>query len=353
MRNKQTVQLIAIGLTICVVLIPVGLAIHWFPPLGSTQAHKIHTLYDVLIVVTVPVFAVVATIVLYSVWKFRMKPGEEETDGPPVHGNTRLEIIWTTVPAVLILGLCVYAYVLLRDIEKKPARELVVDVTGQQFAWSYQYPVQSGIAKPIDSDVLYLPKDLSVRFRVHAKDVLHDFWVPSFGMKIDAVPGQVTGYRVTPDRLGQYPAACLELCGLGHSTMRSTVRVVTPSQFTAWVSKQGGGAKPGATPGGTATGPGGGTNAAPAAVGKQTFVGAGGCGGCHRLADAGTVGTLGPDLDKYLKGKSPDFIRTSIIKPNAVVEKGYPAGVMPPDFATKLSKDQLDGLVAYLAAVTK
>lgn len=345
-RNKPLVQMIALGLVGCAILIPIGLSIHWFPILASSQAHKIHTLYDVLIIVSVPVFAIVETVVLYSVWKFRMKPGQELEDGPPTHGNTRLEIVWTAAPALLILALCIYSYVLLVQIEKKPAHELVVDVTGQQFAWSYSYPVQQGIAKPIASDTLYLPKNESVKFRLHAKDVIHDFWVPSFGMKLDAVPGQDASYRVTPDRLGTYPAACLELCGLGHSTMRSTVKVITPVQFTAWVKgRGGGGAAAAAAPASPA-------KTDPVALGKQVFVGEGGCGSCHQLADAGTSGTAGPDLDRFLKGKTPAFIKASILTPNAVVEKGYAPGVMPQTFGQQLSGAQIDGLVAYLAKVT-
>src|SRR3954467_8470805 len=100
------------------ILIPLALLVPWFPGKGSAQAAHIHTLYDVLLIATVPVFVLVETVVLYSVWKFRMKPGEEEKDGPPIHGNTRLEVVWTAVPAVLIVSLCAYAYSVLRSNEK-------------------------------------------------------------------------------------------------------------------------------------------------------------------------------------------------------------------------------------------
>jgi cytochrome c oxidase subunit 2 len=136
------------------------------------------------------------------------------------------------------------------------------------------------------------------------------------------------------------------------------VKVVTPQQFRTWLAKQKGGSQQAAGGGGAAGGgaAGGGApagGAGDAAVGKQTFTGVGGCGACHTLADAGTSGTTGPDLDKYLKGKTPAFIKTSIITPNAFVEKGYPAGVMPQNFAQQLSPAQINGLVAYLSKVTK
>ena len=108
------------------------------------QASNIHTLYDVLLIVSVPIFVLVETVVLYSVWKFRMKPGEEEKDGPPIHGNTRLEVVWTALPAVLILGLCGYAYSVLRTNEASHAGEMTVNVTARQFAFEFSYPQSPG-----------------------------------------------------------------------------------------------------------------------------------------------------------------------------------------------------------------
>ncbi len=238
-RNERTPVgwMVVHGLIASAIGIAAGLAIDWFPEEGSTQAGPIDHLYDVLIWVSVPVFVTVMIIVLFSVVNFRMRPGEEELDGPPIHGNTRLEVIWTAIPAIMLVALCTYSYIVLLDIEEAQANEMVVTVTGQQFAWSYEYPQAKG-EKPVKSTTLYLPKDRPVRFSVKARDVLHDFWVPAFRMKIDAVPGLTTHYRITPSRLGTYPVVCAELCGLGHSVMRSTTKVVTPAAFDAWLTKQ-------------------------------------------------------------------------------------------------------------------
>jgi cytochrome c oxidase subunit II len=218
--------------------IALGLAIDWFPAQASTQAHKIDDLYDVMIIASVPVFVLVQVVVLFSVWKFRMRPGEELKDGPPIHGNTRLEVIWTAIPAIIIVGLCSYAYAVLRDIEDKPASEIKVGVTARQFAWSFTYPPELTGGKAVSTNQLYLPKDRSVEFQVRAKDVIHDWWVPAFRLKIDAVPGITTKYRVTPSRLGTYPGVCAELCGAGHSTMRVPVHVVEANAFQTWLDKQ-------------------------------------------------------------------------------------------------------------------
>ena len=230
--------MLIIGAIASAIGIVVALAIDWFPIAADTQAPKIDDLFDVLLIASVPIFVLVEVVVLFSVWKFRMKPGEELKDGPPIHGHTGLEVVWTAIPAILLVGLCSYAYVVLTDIERKPAREMVVNVTGQQFAWTFQYPGQGAGGKPVSSPQLYLPAGRSVEFHVRSKDVIHDFWVPEFRMKIDAVPGITTKYRVTTKGLGTYPVVCAELCGLGHSTMRQTAHVLPKAEFDSWLSDQ-------------------------------------------------------------------------------------------------------------------
>ena len=103
--------------------------------------------------------------------------------------------------------------------------------TGQQFTWTFQYPGPRQGGRPVGSNQLYLPKDPPILFKVRSKDVIHDFWVPQFRMKIDAVPGSTTEYRVTPNKLGNYQVVCAELCGLGHATMRQTAHVMLPSRL--------------------------------------------------------------------------------------------------------------------------
>src|SRR5262245_1253427 len=207
--------MLVIGAIASAIGIALALWIDWFPADAATQGTPIDTLYDVLMIVSVPVFVLVTTIILYSVWAFRMRPGQEHEDGPPIHGNTRLEVIWTAVPAIMLVSLCSYAYAVLTDIEEKQANELVVNVQAVQFAWSFRYPQADG--RPVTSNQLYLPEDRPVVFNIRSRDVIHDFWVPAFRVKVDAVPGITTHIRVTPTRTGSYPVVCAELCGLGHA----------------------------------------------------------------------------------------------------------------------------------------
>ncbi|HEV3228543.1 MAG TPA: cytochrome c oxidase subunit II [Solirubrobacteraceae bacterium] len=241
MRNRRLIVQMVIAWAVAAGIgITIGLSIDWFPGQASSQADKVDTLYKVLIVACVPIFVLVETVVLFSVWKFRMRPGEEDKDGPPIHGNTRLEVLWTAVPAVLIISLCVYAYTVLRSFERKPStREMDVDVWSQQFAWSFFYPHSVTGGQKVSSTTLVLPQGQPVRFHIHSADVIHAFYVPSFRLQIDAVPGQSDEVRATPNRLGNYLLECAELCGLGHSTMRATVHVVSPADFVSWLRSQG------------------------------------------------------------------------------------------------------------------
>jgi cytochrome c oxidase subunit 2 len=235
-RKNPLAQMVAIGVIAVAIGIPVALSIPWFPADASSQASNVRTLYDVLLIVSVPIFVLVETVVLYSVWKFRMKPGEEDKDGPPIHGNTRLEVIWTAVPAVLIVGLCTYAFTVLRSNEKSHPGAMVVNVTERQFGFEFSYPRAAD--KQVVSPVLYLPDNQNVVFKLRSLDVIHSMFIPEFSEKIDAVPGITTTLRVRPTRLGSYAAECTELCGAGHSLMRAPVRVVTPARFRAWLSSQ-------------------------------------------------------------------------------------------------------------------
>jgi cytochrome c oxidase subunit 2 len=226
----------------------------------------------------------------------------------------------------------IFSAVVLARNDRTGDNPLKVDVTAQQFAWSFKYPQQKNLA----TTVLRLPVNRTVRFHLQALDVIHSFWVPEFSQKQDAVPGIDTYVTVTPNKTGVFPIVCTELCGLGHATMRSTVIVMTEQAWNKWVKAAS-----------AATAAGGGANAGKAVFDQN------GCGGCHTFKPANATGKVGPDLDNLSQdaqraGKPlEDFVHESIVDPNAYIEKGYPANVMPPTFKS-LPKEQLDALVQYL-----
>jgi cytochrome c oxidase subunit II len=391
--------MVVFGVIAAAIGIAIALIIPWFPSKASVQAGRVHTLYDVLLICTIPIFVLVETVILFSVWRFRMRPGQEDMDGPPIHGNTRLEVIWTAMPAVLILSLCGYAYSVLRANENSQKNEMTVNVTTRQFAFEFSYPDAGG--KEVVSSELYLPIHRPVVFKIRSLDVIHSFFVPNFSEKLDAVPGIVTTLRVTPTALGVYPVECTELCGAGHSLMRTSAHVVSPTAFASWLRSQPANAPPPiGVPPPTVTNavpsykvvPGGSgssssssssapssssstsssstssssSSATSAAAGKAVFTGSAGCSGCHTLAAASATGTVGPDLDTRLRSDCatpasrkirgdllPQCIHTAITDPYAYIPSGYTAGIMPSDFAQRLTPAQIQALVNFLVSAAK
>jgi cytochrome c oxidase subunit II len=318
-----------VGLAAGAVLAAVAIFIPWLPDQASREAGLIDNAYWLVTIICAAVFAVVAGVSVYAVYKFRAPPGDLE-DGSPIHGHTGLEIVWTVIPIALVVAIAVYSGVALGQAEDVPEDRRVIEITGRQFAWRFTYPgidLQEG--QQLSSGELVMQLDEPVEFRIRSEDVIHSFWVPEFRMKQDAVPGITTRTVVTPTRLGTYPVICTELCGLGHSTMRSQARVLTPAQFDRWVQEQRRLAAEGAS-----------------VQGEQLF--ADQCGQCHTLADAGTTAEVGPNLDNVLPGQDAERIRESIVEPNAEIAQGFQPGVMPGNFAEQLSDQQLDGLVEYL-----
>jgi cytochrome c oxidase subunit 2 len=341
-EKHPVARMLGIGFLASVVGVAVSLLIDWFPEDAAGSASKIDTIYDVLLICSVPVFVLVMTIAIYSVVRFRARPGDMG-DGAPIHGNTRLEVIWVTIPFIMVTALAIYGWIELENIEAKQPNEMVVNVTGQQFTWSFEYPQQK-----VSTNELVLPVDRPIEFKIGTRDVIHAFWVPQFRLKSDAVPGLTTSIRVTPDKEGRYEVVCTELCGIGHATMRQFVRVVPTGEFESWISEQreaaGGGGE-------------GGGQAAPdeeeaaddqaaGAAGEQIFT-ATGCAGCHTLAAAGSTAEIGPDLGQ-LSNADAAFVRESIVDPSAEIAEGFSDGVMPDNFGERLSQEDLDALVKYL-----
>jgi len=211
----------------------------WEPESASTAAGPIDTLYDVLALISAFVLALVTSILLVAVVHFRKRRPDDLRDGEPIHGHTRLEVVWTTIPALLMVGAAVYSGLVLADIEESKADTQTIRVTGEQFAWTFEYADQD-----LRTGELHLVEDQPYHFEIDAKDVIHSFWVPQFRMKKDAVPGITTDVRVTPTRKGTYSVVCTELCGLGHSTMRAPVVVEDQARFDRWAERVKAGEEP-------------------------------------------------------------------------------------------------------------
>jgi cytochrome c oxidase subunit 2 len=226
-------QVVFLTMAITAVGTVVVLNVPWLPEQASDEAAPTDTLYDILAVASVFVFALVISILVVSVLRFRRRFGDE-SDGKPIHGHTGLEMLWTAIPAVIMTVAAIASGVVLADIEEEKPGTKTVLVTAEQFAWTFAYSGE-GVRR---AGELHLVKDTPYLFKIKAKDVLHSFWVPEFRLKKDAVPGITTEIRVEPNRYGTYSVVCAELCGLGHPTMRARVVVENQERFDRWAEAQ-------------------------------------------------------------------------------------------------------------------
>ena len=233
MRRGSLVQLVLFALVASAAGVTLALVPNWLPKSASDEAGRIDFVFWFVTGICVFIFAIVASVLVYAVLKFRAKP-DDDSDGPPIHGHTGLEIVWTAVPALLVTAIAVVSAIVLAKDDAAGANPLRVDVTAQQFFWSYSYPGFDNKQSP----VLRLPLHRSVVLRMTAKDVIHSFWVPEFRQKQDLVPGIHPTLHITPNKLGSYPVVCTELCGLGHALMRSRVVVMEPEAFDRWARQK-------------------------------------------------------------------------------------------------------------------
>ncbi|HEU5363781.1 MAG TPA: cytochrome c oxidase subunit II [Gaiellaceae bacterium] len=330
MRRGSVLQLVGLAAVAAVITTLVAVLIPWLPEAASTESGRIHFVYWFTTGIAIVVFSIVVAVLAYSVIHFRARP-DDDSDGPPTHGHTTLEIVWTAIPTVLVTAISIVSAVVLAQNSHAGSDPLIVKVKAQQFAWAFTYPNGKSYGS------LTLPKDRHVKFQITSNDVIHSFWVPEFSQKQDAVPGQTNTIVVTPRRLGRFPVVCTELCGLGHALMRSHVDVVTPGKFAAFMKS-----------GGRTAGPPG------LAVFQQN-----GCGSCHTFKPAGATGKIGPDLDdlhaaaaKANRGPVAKFVEESIVDPAAYIAPGY-SDLMPHIFKSQIPPAQLTQLVKYLSQGAK
>jgi cytochrome c oxidase subunit II len=228
--RRGIAQLVAIGVLIAVLLTVVALVFKWLPTSASEEFDRIQAVYWFATVISIAIFSLVSAVIVFSVWKWRVAP-DDDADGPPIHGHTGLEIAWTAVPAALVIAIGIVSAIVLARNGEAGSRPLEINAVGQQFTWKFVYSDYDKLT----SGELVLPVGQKTRFTMTAVDVIHSFWVPNFGQKMDAVPGLETTIVVTPDRVGEFTVVCTELCGIGHATMRAKARVVERAEFDRWI----------------------------------------------------------------------------------------------------------------------
>lgn len=236
-RNTRGIVLIWLVGTIVGIFVVVNLH-NWLPnllpPVASQAARDVNLTLGFFTVLAVPVAMLVIAVMAYTIFKSRSREFPEE-EGPAIRGNNMVQGTWLVVSSLLCLTLVIWGLVLLPGVYTAGAgKNLVVNVTGNQWQWTYTYPDNGNVT----STTLELPVNTSVTFNVTSVDVSHSFWVPALAVKIDANNGQVTNAYVTPDRIGSYRVQCAELCGIYHAYMQGPANVVSAADFASWISSQ-------------------------------------------------------------------------------------------------------------------
>ncbi|MFY0544321.1 cytochrome c oxidase subunit II [Brevibacillus sp. H7] len=283
--------------------------------------------------IMISVFVVVILIFTYVLIRYRKRPGQ---DGIPkqVEGSHKLEILWTVIPFLLLIVLAVptvtTGFTLHKEYDNKEA--LQVKVIAHQFWWEFEYP-DLGVATAQD---LVIPAGKKIQFDVTSADVMHSFWIPALGGKIDTNPGLDNKMWLQADKPGIYYGKCAELCGASHALMDFKVEAVTPEEFDAWAKKM---KEVQAQP----------AAASAAAKGQEIFKKS--CLGCHAVAGEG--GKLGPNLTNFA-----DRQKVAGIRPNNAEElaawlkdpqKIKPGNNMP---NLNLTDDQVNALVEYISTLS-
>jgi cytochrome c oxidase subunit 2 len=218
------------------VLIGIFVPHHVMPTLLSHEATDVWRTIVLFTILAAPVAAVVYSVAAYSLigWRHRGNQDEPPEDGPPLRGNSAVTFIWLSTSSVLVLVLLAWGLTVYSAEEVTHSNTLQIDVTGQQWLWTFDYP-----GTGVNTRTLVLPVNRPVQFNVTSVDVTHGFWPAALGVQVDANPGVTTVIRATPDKLGNFTVRCSQLCGLYHSFMYAPGSVVTAAKFSQWLQSQG------------------------------------------------------------------------------------------------------------------
>jgi cytochrome c oxidase subunit II len=306
------------------------------PVAASAQAGPIDWLWDLQIKAMSFLFALIVIPMFYSFVVFHRRKGETG-EGEHFEGNTNLEIAWTIVPLIVVVIMAYIGAGNLAETRRADPDAMVVNVTGIQWAWKFEYP-DTGVV----SDELHAPVGKQVLLKMTSRDVIHSFWVPEFRVKQDLVPGRITELRITPTLIGNYKVRCAELCGTSHAYMEKPVIISSQTDYEAWMSGQ----------------------VTLAAQAAQTPEGRGkalvannGCAACHSLDGSKGIGPtwlglVGSKVELAEGGGTVTaddaYLAQSIQQPQAQIVAGFENQKM---IQFSFSDEQIADIIAYIKTV--
>ncbi len=322
---------------------------------AGPYAQAPHDLILVVFAVAAVVFVFVQGLIVVSIVKFRRKKDDDDALPVQVHGNTRLEVLWTIIPALILVAIAVPTVQLVFETMAEPEEEfLTVEVIGHRWWWEFYYPEHDIYT----ANEMAIPVGVPVRLELTAADparspdqgVLHSFWIPRLAGKQDAVPGQTTYLNLQADEPGRYIGMCAEYCGLSHANMRQRVVAMPADEYAAWVEAQ---TQPAAQPAD------GSLEAQGAELFRDLGDGRQACVSCHQIwdGDGARAPGIGPDLTHLMSREefagaihemTEENLRAWLADPNAMKPMQYETDNRIGMPNLNLSEDELDALVAYM-----
>jgi cytochrome c oxidase subunit II len=304
----------------------------FMPTQGTEIAKSVDNLYAFLLVISLASCVIVIGGMIYFAMKYKRKSDNDVT--AYITHDTRLEVLWSVIPLILFLFVFAWGWVIYHDMRTMPKDALEIHVTGKQWAWSAQY--KNGVR----SNEVVVPVGRDVRIILTAEDVLHSFYVPSFRIKQDAIPGRYTNLWFHADKLGDFHIFCTEYCGTQHSGMMTTLRVVTQDDFDKWLTTESE------------------VSTLPIAQRGAKIFQTRACASCHNVDNPAVK--VGPSLQKLFGSENHEiegglkltadenYIRESILNSQAKIAKGFGPRSAMPAFQGQLSEIEVTALIEYI-----
>jgi cytochrome c oxidase subunit II len=308
---------------------PILAQIQFFPEQASNMAGRVDILFLCLLVITGTVTLIIAVVIVFFLAKYRKRAAADRT--PPKSDSLPVEVTWSVVPFFIFLGLFGWGADIYFHQSVEPREAMEVHVIGKQWMWKLQH-----LQGKREINELHVPLGQTIKLLMTSQDVIHSFFMPSFRVKLDVLPGRYTMQWFKATKVGTYPIFCAQYCGTNHALMFGQVVVMTPTDFAAWLKT-------------------GGETMSVAQRGEQLFHSFG-CSGCHSAQAAvraplleGVFGSQVPLQDGRIVQADERYIRDCILIPNTQIVAGFDP-VMP-SFQGRISEDDLFAILTYLKSI--
>ncbi|TCP55725.1 cytochrome c oxidase subunit 2 [Tumebacillus sp. BK434] len=309
-----------------------GLSNFYLPEAITQTAKDIDGLFGMIFWISLVAFILVEALLVIFLIRYKRKHPDKQ--GLAIHGNTKAEVIWTMIPALILVGIGIYSSGMVYTIQEPPTDVYEIKVTGMKWAWEFEYP--NG-AKTYGE--LRIPENENVLFKIYSKDVIHSFWIPEFRVKQDAVPGRETRFWVKAETFNnaenkyEKRIICAEYCGNQHSNMLADLQIMPADEFTAWVDKE-------------LTRP---------KTDAQYVIQSNGCTSCHTIDGGKSAGPTWKGLfgkKQIVNGQEvtvdEKYLEEAIMTPDAKTPEGFNSGMMP---AFQLEPDAMKNVVEYIKSL--